>query len=140
MSYLLFFQPGFSGDIKGHKILLKLHEFMIEYPSFKSSFFFPQGFWKIIISFDLKTRIRSSGSAKNRVGDLTQSFKHQKTQPFPLCSNPRSSPTTIHGRGQGATNSSSCDVGIDGRGCTLVRTAIDPSTHIIFGGEPVYPF
>ena len=46
----LVFPTGVFMEIsKGHKILLKLLEFMIEYTPFKSSFF-PQGFfWKIII-------------------------------------------------------------------------------------------
>ena len=84
---------GFSGDIKGHKILLKLHEFMIEYPPFKSSFFFPQGFWKKInfIWSQDSDSIKEECYVWKR-GDLTRVVKGP--QPFPRWSK---APTFSHG-------------------------------------------
>jgi len=62
---------------KGHKILLKLLEFMIEYPPFKSSFFSHGFFLEDNNIIDLKARIRLRGSVKFEIGVISpESFKH----------------------------------------------------------------
>jgi len=88
---------------KGHKILLKLLEFMIEYPPFKSSFFSHGFFLEDNNIIDLKARIRLRGSVKFEIGP-----NHSNTEDQTV---PAYKPTiTFHVRavrGQPTTNWSS---------------------------------